>query len=113
MVLIDSVRGVLGVRKQRAKPPAGPKPHIGAKIVRGDLRMTVQAGLTVPAWFWLIEQGWREEPYLHDRRAYRDIPASRVAELFDAADAGERLRLLKLGIAEAKVRPAASASRRR
>jgi len=67
--------------------------------------MTVQAGLTVTAWYWLLEQGWREETFRNDRRVYRQIPSSRVAEVFDAADPDERSQLLQLGIAEAKVRP--------
>ncbi len=112
MKLVDSVRGVLGVRRQRAKPPAGPRPRVGAKIVNCDLRMTAQAGLTLGAWYWLLDQGWREEPYVNDRRAYRELPPSRVAELCDAADRDERSQLLQLAIAEAKFRPALPALRR-
>jgi hypothetical protein len=112
MNLFDSVRGVLGVRKQRAKPPAGPKPRLGAKIVKDDLRMSVQAGLTLAAWYWLLEQGWREETFRNDRRLYREVPSSRVAELFDAADPDERSRVLQLAIGEAKVRPSVALLRR-
>jgi hypothetical protein len=112
MNLFDSVRGVLRVRKQRAKPPAGPKPRLGAKIVKDDLRMSVQAGLTLAAWYWLLEQGWREETFRNDRRLYREVPSSRVAELFDAADPDERSRVLQLAIGEAKVRPSVALLRR-
>jgi hypothetical protein len=108
MKLFDSVRSVIGVRRPRAKPPAGPKPHVGAKIVKDDLRMTVQAGLTVAAWYWLLDQGWREETFRNDRRRYREVPSSRVAELCDAADRDERSQLLELAIAEAERRPALS-----
>ncbi len=73
---------------------------------------TAQAGLTLAAWYWLLDQGWREEPYVNDRRAYRELPPSRVAELCDASDRDERSQLLQLAIAEAKFRPALPALRR-
>ena len=112
MKIFDSMRTALRVRKERAVPPAGPKPRLGAKIVNRDLRMTVQAGLAVGTWYWLLERGWREEPFPNDRRAYRDVPSARVAELFDAADQDERSQLLELAVMEAKVRPANSLLRR-
>lgn len=106
MKLLDSVRSVLGVRAKRSMPRVGPRPLLGAKIVRGDLRITVQAGLTAETWHWLIEQGWREETFRHDRRVYREVPSARVADLFDATDPDERWDRMQLAIAEAKVRPA-------
>jgi hypothetical protein len=85
---------------------------LGAKITKGDVRMTVLAGLTVDTWHWLILQGWREETFRNDRRAYREIPYSRVAEFFDASDLDERTQLLQLAIAEARVRPVVTLSGR-
>jgi hypothetical protein len=105
MNLFNSVRRVLGVQRKRFLPPPGPKPRFGAKIVRGDLRMTVQAGLTDSTWQWLIDCGWREETYRNDRRIYRDLPPSLVAEFFDATDPDERIHLLNQAITDAEVRP--------
>ncbi len=113
MNFYHSVRRVLGVRRKRASPPRGPKPRLGAKIVNGDLRMTTQAGLTDSVWNWLIEQGWREETYRGDRRVYRELPPSLVAELFDATDSDERARVLQLAVAEAESRPVVTLQPRR
>jgi hypothetical protein len=113
MKLLDSARSVLGVRRKRAKPPAGRKPLVGARIVKDDLRIAVQAGLTLDAWYWLIEQGWREETFRNDRRAYREVPSSRVAEFSNASDPDERSQLMRLAVAEAKARRAVSLPRRR
>ncbi len=56
-------------------------------------------------WHCLVLNGWREDTYRNDRRLYRDVPPSRVAELFDADDPDERTRLLQLAGAEATYRP--------
>jgi hypothetical protein len=112
MRLIDSMRTVLGVRTQRATPAPGPKPRLGARLVKDDIRITVQAGLTDSAWYWLIEHGWREDAFRNNRRRYREVPPSLVAELFDATDPDERAQLLQQAIAEAKFRPAVTLSRR-
>lgn len=113
MKLVHALRRALGVRKSRAPLPLGPKPRLGAKVVHGEFRMTIQAGLTDTTWRWLTEQGWREQPFRGDRRAYRELPPSMVASLFDAADPDERAQLLQLAIAEAQARPAVSLPRRR
>lgn len=113
MGLVNAVRRALGVRKPRALPPLGPKPRLGARLVNGDLRITVQAGLTDGTWRWLTEQGWREQPFRGDRRTYRELPPSMVASLFDAADPDERAQLMQQAIAEAQARPAVTLPRRR
>lgn len=113
MRLIYSARRVLGLIRRRAVPPPGPKPRLGAKIVFGDLRITVQAGLTDNAWRWLTAAGWREQTYARDRRTYRDVPPSRVADLFDAHDPDEFRQLMSLAAAEATWRPSVSLGRRR
>lgn len=111
--LIPSMRKMLGLHKLRAAPPLGPKPRLGARIVNGDLRITVQAGLTDDTWRWLTDQGWREQTFRGDRRAYREVPPSMVASLFDAADPDERAQLMQLAVAEAHARPAVTLPRRR
>jgi len=113
MGLMNAVRRALGVRKSRVQPPLGPKPRLGARLVNGDLRLTVQAGLTDATWRWLTEQGWREQTFRGDRRVYRELPPSMVASLFDAADPDERVQVLQLAVAEAQARPAVTLPRRR
>ena len=92
--------------------PPGPKPHLGARIVKDDVRITVQAGLTDAAWHWLVLHGWREDRYLNNRRRYREVPPSLVARVFDAADPDERAQLVQQATAEAKFRPLVHLSRR-
>jgi hypothetical protein len=67
--------------------------------------MTVQAGLTDGTWKWLLQRGWREVSCQGDRRAYRDVPASLVAKLFDATDHVRRGQLLEKAIRKAEHRP--------
>lgn len=108
----DTVRRLMGMRQDRFVPAPGPKPRLGARIVRDDLRITVQAGLSDSTWAWLAAQGWREENFRNSRRRYREIPPSRVTELFDAADPDERAQLLDLAIDEAVLRPVVNLNRR-
>jgi hypothetical protein len=99
-----SIRGLLRIRYERAIPRRGPKPAIGAYVVCGQLRMTIQAGVTDELWDWLMEQGWRELRYAPDRRHYLVVPAHYVTELIDAP---EELRSLALAVAvsHASLRP--------
>ena len=112
MRVFDSVRTMLGMRRQREMPPPGPKPRLGARIVKDDVRITVQAGLTDATWHWLVVHGWREDTFHNNRRRYREVPPSLVAQLFDAADPDERAQLVALAVAEARFRPPVSLSRR-
>lgn len=112
MKLFDSMRTMLGVRRQRTTPPSGPKPRLGARIVRDDVRITVQAGLTDATWAWLVEHGWREETFRNNRRRYREVPPSLVAQIFDAAEPDACAQLIGQAVNEAKYRPAVTLSRR-
>lgn len=113
MSLLNSVRRMLGVQRRRAVALPGPRPRLGARIVFGDFRITVQAGLTDGTWKWLVGRGWREVTYAGDRRAYRDVPSSWVARLFDATDPVTRAEVLDAAIREARQRPVVRLSRRR
>ena len=94
--LHDRVRGFLHLRIERAPPRRGPKPPIGAYVVCGNLRMTIQAGVTDELWEWLMGQGWRELRYAPDRRHYLVVPAPCVTKLIDAP---QELRPLALSVA--------------
>jgi hypothetical protein len=112
MKVIDSIRTMLGVRRKRTVPPPGQKPRLGARIVKDDVRIVVQAGLTDATWQWLVLHGWREDSYRNNRRRYREVPPSLVAQLFDAADPDECAQLVRQAIAEARFRPTVHLSRR-
>lgn len=94
---------MLRVRRERFLPPAGQKPAVGARIVWGDVRMSVQAGMSEALWRWLARLGWREVLYRPDRRRYRDVPHAFVTRLIDASP-DERDRILEAAIANAAVR---------
>ena len=112
MKVIDSIRTMLGVRRKRTVPAPGQKPRLGARIVKDDVRIVVQAGLTDATWQWLVLHGWREDSYRNNRRRYREVPPSLVAQLFDAADPDECAQLVGQAIAEARFRPTVLLSRR-
>lgn len=88
MAVINTLRNrfrrLLRLRKERATPRRSSKPAIGSYIVREDVRMTIQAGLSDQLWRWLLEQGWREVIFQPDRRRYRDVPSAWVTRLIDS-----------------------------
>jgi len=101
--LVSKVRNAFGIRKHRRLQPRGPQPAVGCHIIKGDLRMEVQEGMSSDLWGWLLNLGWRKAMYKYDRRRYDDIPAEWVRELYRAA-ATERDRTLSSGTAAARGR---------
>jgi hypothetical protein len=79
----DRLRTLLNIRKDRGAQRRGPRPSIGSRIYRDDVRMTVQAGMTVELWGWLQTQGWREVLFKGDRRKYSEIPTDWAMQLID------------------------------
>ena len=100
----DRVRTLLKIRVDRDVPTVGSKPSIGARIFRGDLRLTVQAGMSDGLWRWLLDEGWREITFRPDRRRYRDIPSTYVTQLIDCSSE-QRVRILDAAVANAVWRP--------
>jgi hypothetical protein len=96
----DRLRTILKIRRPRSLPRRGPKPGVGAKIFKDNVRMTVQAGMSHELWRWLQEQGWREVQFRPDRRRYRDVPSAWVTRLIDSAP-DERAAVLEAAIAQA------------
>ena len=72
----DQFRTLMRIRRDRALPSVGQKPGVGARIACGDLRMSVQAGLSDSLWRWLTKQGWREVMFRPDRRRYATSPTA-------------------------------------
>jgi hypothetical protein len=97
-------RGLLHLRQDRALPRRSSKPSIGATIIAGDLRITIQAGLSDELWVWLLDEGWRELTYRPDRRHYREIPSSWVTRLIDA-EPETRPLVMDAAVAKASLRP--------
>lgn len=106
----DQFRTLMRIRRDRALPSVGQKPGVGARIACGDLRMSVQAGLSDSLWRWLTKLGWREVMFRPDRRRYRDIPHGFVTQLIDAAPE-ERERILAVAVTHASYRATAPRTR--
>jgi hypothetical protein len=104
MGALDGFRNLFNIRKERKRPPPGPKPKVGAKVYLHDVRMSVQPGLSDELWDWLQELGFREITFSPDRRRYRDLPRALVASLYDASREEWR-PILKQAIRESSVRP--------
>jgi len=79
----DRLRSLLNIRKARGLQRRGPRPSVGSRIYLDDVRMTVQAGMTIELWGWLQNQGWREVIFKGDRRRYRDVSTEWAMELID------------------------------
>jgi hypothetical protein len=102
--LSDSIRTLLKIRQERQRLPAGIRPCVGAKIVMGGVRMTVEPGMSDELWHFLVQAGFREVTYRPDRRRYREVPRSQVVDLYKAPS--ERWReLLRMSLREAVERP--------
>ena len=102
--LANRLRGLLRRPKPRALPRRGAKPPIGAYIVRDDVRMTIQAGLSDQLWSLLLDEGWREPRFQPDRRRYREIPSAWVTRLIDAPP-DRSARVLAAAVQNAVQRP--------
>jgi hypothetical protein len=108
--LRQHVRGWFGGRSTpRRMPDRGPKPRIGASIYRGEVRMTVQAGITDELWMWLQDFGWRQLSDQSIRSRLREVPASLVTRLIDCAPE-DRLRLMTLAVSRATAKPTLSSA---
>jgi hypothetical protein len=103
--LRDWARALAGGRRQRVLPRRCSKPAIGTRVVlvEGNMRLTVQAGLSDTLWVWLLDAGWRVEPYRPDRRHYTEIARSEVARLIECNPV-HRKRLLDQAIRDAEYR---------
>lgn len=113
--LRDQVRTLFRIRTARKVSRLvfdAPKPRMGSVLVRGEIRMTIQAGLTDELWSWLASQGWREPEVFPDRRHYRDIPQAWVTRLFDSPP-DHRLKVLVAAVSKATVRHTLDQRRRR
>jgi hypothetical protein len=102
----DRVRSLVGEQQVRKLPRRSAKPQIGVRIVQieGNVRLSVQAGLSDELWIWLLDRGWRVVTHRPDRRRYRDIPWSQVTRLIDC-DPAYREKLLNEAIWDAESRP--------
>lgn len=90
MTMIDTLRTLIGIRKQRRLPPAGAQPATGSNIARNAIRIQLKYPITSEQWLWFTEKGWRKIDLRTDRRQYMKIPDHLVERLILADDPEER-----------------------
>lgn len=104
--LRDRLRTMLNIRKPRKEQRRGPRPSVGSRIYWDDVRMTVQAGMTVELWAWLQSLGWREVLFKGDRRRYRDVSTEMAMQLIDCPpERREEVLVQAIENAVARTRP--------
>jgi len=102
----DRLRTLLNIRKPRKSQRRGPRPSVGSRIHWEDVRMTVQAGMSVELWGWLQTLGWREVLFKGDRRKYRDISTDWAMQLIDCpAELREEVLAQAIENSVARTRP--------
>lgn len=72
-------------KERRRLAPPGPRPSIGASIVKRNIVMKVTEPITDEFWNWLILSGWREVRMSKNRRKYTIVPGSAFGKLAHVA----------------------------
>lgn len=84
MILKNTLRTLLKIRKERALPPAGMKPPVGSNIVLDRMRIRLKQPISDEQWNWLTQRGWRTVDMRTERRRYALVPEKGVARLLNA-----------------------------
>ena len=98
--MLKFVRNLLGggkpVHDRRRVPVAGPRPSVGASLVKSNVVMKVTQPISDDFWNWLVLVGWREVRMSKNRRKYVAAPAGTLATLAKASiqDRDEKYREL-------------------
>ncbi|MEN9864697.1 MAG: hypothetical protein RL748_287 [Pseudomonadota bacterium] len=90
MVVINTIRNMIGIRRPRRIAPAGPQPQLGSNVVNGHLRMRLKYPITNEQWHWLSQKGWRTVDMRHDRRHYLTVDDQSVLDLISVDTPEER-----------------------
>lgn len=84
MIIKNAFRNLLKIRKERALPPAGPKPPVGSNIVLDRMRIRLKHPISDEQWAWLTAHGWRTVDMRSERRRYATVPEKGVVRLLQA-----------------------------
>ena len=99
MIMLDTLRTLAGIRKERRLPPPGAHPQTGSNIVFDSLRIHLKHPITVEQWVWLAERGWRTIDMRTNRRQYLKVDEQLVFRLIMADEIEERERIYERIIA--------------
>lgn len=109
MIMIDTLRTLVGIRKERLLPPPGERPLTGSHIVHDGLRIHLKMPITTEQWLWLAEKGWRKIDMRTNRRHYGKVDDKLVHKLLMTDDINLRDEIY-LRILDTKQRPKATSA---
>lgn len=84
MKLKNTLRTLIGIRKQRQIPAPGAMPRVGSSIVLEQLRIRLKHPIIHEEWAWLTKKGWRSADMRTNRRAYSLVADDIVAAMLRA-----------------------------
>lgn len=90
MLVIDSLRTLMRIRRPRQLLRAGLKPTVGSNIVNGSLRMRLKHPVSSEQWYWLAKMGWRTVDMRDNRRKYQLVADGLLQQLLNAETPEQR-----------------------
>lgn len=90
MLMIDSLRTLMRIRRPRQLLRAGLQPAVGSNIVNGTLRMRLKYPMSAEQWYWLAKMGWRTIDMRDNRRKYQLVADGLLHQLLNADTAEQR-----------------------
>jgi hypothetical protein len=84
MLMIDSLRTLMRIRRPRQLLRAGLQPALGSNIVNGSLRMRLKHPMSAEQWYWLAKMGWRTIDMRENRRKYQLVADEFLQQLLNA-----------------------------
>jgi hypothetical protein len=81
MKLKNTLRTLIGIRKQRKIPKPGDMPIVGSNIVLEQLRIRLTHPINHEEWAWFTKKGWRAEDMRTNRRVYSLVADEIVAAM--------------------------------
>ncbi len=90
MLMIDSLRTLMRIRRPRQLLRAGLQPTLGSNIVNGSLRMRLKHPMSAEQWYWLAKMGWRTVDMRDNRRKYQLVSDGLLYQLLNAETSEQR-----------------------
>jgi hypothetical protein len=67
--------------ERRRLPRPGPRPNVGASVVRGRALIKLTDPISQEFWEWMVLAGWREVRMSKNKRRYEPMPADTLRKL--------------------------------
>lgn len=92
--MLDTIRTLLKIRKERSIPPMTSMPQPGASIVKDHYKIKLMQPCAPEVWVWLMQLGWRVCSVRNDRRQYTILHKDTIHYL-NTAEEEKRQRVLE------------------